>query len=379
MAHRMDTEDRDLLMIPGPVSVEDDVLAALARPIRPHYGKDWVALYEGLCSRLARIFQTRSEVHLLFGPGSAAMEMALGSVLGPGEEVLVAVNGFFGERIARVARALQLEVLRVEAPLGRPVDADQVEAALSQHPRVRAVALVHHETMTGVLNPVAEVAGRAGARGALAVVDAVSSLGGTQLDMDSWGLDLCVSVANKCLGGPVGVAPIACSERAREAMDDGRPKSAGWYLNLATWRRYREKWGPWHPHPTTMPVSAIQALSVAVDRILEMGLEEHLARHQRASSRLRAGLRQLGFELLVEDEHASPVTTAVASRPGMRVSHYIDWLQQRHGLRVAGGLGELAGRSFRVGTMGRAIQPEVVDRYLAATREYLEREFGLAP
>jgi alanine-glyoxylate transaminase/serine-glyoxylate transaminase/serine-pyruvate transaminase len=202
-------------------------------------------------------------------------------------------------------------------------------------------------------------------------VDAVASLGGVPLEMDAWGIDLCVGVGNKCLGAPVGVAPIAVGERGWAAVDDGRRKIAGWYLNLATWRRYGEMWAGWHPSPTTMPSNACLALAAAVTEVLERGLEAHQARLARAAARVREGLGELGFEMVIADGSASPVTTAVWALPGMDVADYLEWLRSERGMRVGGGLGDLAGRAFRVGHMGRAAEPGVVDLYLRATAEYL--------
>lgn len=364
--------ERELLLIPGPVSVDEDVLDALARPIRAHYGRHWVELYQAVTHDLAGIFGTRSEVHLLFGPGSAGLEMGLASTLGPGDRLLVCANGFFGRRLVQIGQALGLAVEVVEAPLGQPIDPQDVRRALARAGHA-AVAVVHHETMVGGLNPVAQIAAAAEEADALVLVDAVSSLGGVDFRMDRWGVDIAVSVANKCLGAPAGLAPVAVSRRAWERVEDGRPKAAGWYLNLQTWRWYRREWGPWHPHPTTMPSSILEALAAALRRILDEGLEEHLARHAQAGARLRQGLRRLGFQLVAADEFASPVTTAVWALPGMDVNHYMAWLSREHGLRVSGGLAELAGKVFRVGTMGRAADPAVIERYLAATEAYLKR------
>ena len=368
----MRVDDRDLLLIPGPVTVTDDVLAALSLPIRPHYGVDWADAYRSVTAKVANVFLTREHVLLLFGPGMAAVEMAIRSTLAPGDEVVVTSNGMFGDRMVEVARAAGLEVHTVRPPLGEPIDPDVVRKILRERRGIRAVGLVHHETILGLLNPLEEICAVARDYDVLTIVDAVSSLGGVELRVDEWGIDLCISVANKCLGAPIGVARISVSRRAWDAVEDGRSKSAGWYLNLSTWRHYEEDWGAWHPHPTTMPTNVIEALAVAVDQILAEGLDAYQARHAAAASQVREGVRELGFELLVPDEVASPVTTAVRGRPGMDVSHYIDWLRERHRLRIAGGIGELRGVIFRIGHMGRATEPEAVSAYLAATAEYLE-------
>jgi len=361
----------ETLLIPGPVSVSSEVLTALARPVPAHYGEEWVELYHQLTVDLAGIFGTAGDVVLLFGPGTAALETCLASALASGDEVLVGTNGMFGERLADVARALGLVVHPVTAGEREPIQPENLARALERYPAARAFAVVHHETSVGLLNPVRELCSFASESGLLTVVDAVASLGGVPLEMDAWGIDLCVGVGNKCLGAPVGVAPIAVGERGWAAVDDGRRKIAGWYLNLATWRRYGELWADWHPSPTTMPSNACVALAAAVTEVLERGLEAHRARLARAAARVREGLGELGFEMVVADGSASPVTTAVWALPGMDVADYLEWLRSERGMRVGGGLGDLAGRAFRVGHMGRAAEPGVVDLYLRATAEYL--------
>ena len=227
MARGRPARRSELLLIPGPVSVDDEVLEALAQPVMAHYGDAWTALYFRTTADMQRIFRTSNEVHLVFGPGMSAIEMSVASVLSPGDRVLVPSNGVFGERMIEVARAHALEVVPVRPGPREPVSAEAVEAALDAHPDVRALAVVHHETSIGVINPVREIAALARRRGALSIVDAVSSAGGVELEVDGWEIDLCVTVANKCLGGVIGVAPIAIGPRAITALKDGRPKSAG--------------------------------------------------------------------------------------------------------------------------------------------------------
>jgi alanine-glyoxylate transaminase/serine-glyoxylate transaminase/serine-pyruvate transaminase len=364
---------RELLLIPGPVSVDDEVLEALAHPVRAHYGSEWTQLYKRVVGNLKTIFRTSGEVHLLFGSGMAGVEMCLGSVLSPGDAVLIASNGLFGDRMGDVARALHLEVVTLKPAPREPVTASAVAAELDRHPELRAVAVVQHETSIGILNEVRGIAGLARERGLLTIVDAISSLAGVELEMDAWWIDLCVGVGNKCLGGPIGVAPVAVGPRAMAAVQDGSRKAAGWYLNVATWHHYTELWKGWHPHPVTVPTNVIEAVDVAVGRVLERGLEEHMRRQAAARDTVREGLREMGFEMLVADEVASPVATAVLGRPGMDVVDYLRWLLDEHGMRIGGGFNEFAGRVFRVGHMGRAAQPEVVQAYLSATADYLEQ------
>jgi alanine-glyoxylate transaminase/serine-glyoxylate transaminase/serine-pyruvate transaminase len=369
-------EDSELLLIPGPVSVTQEVLDALSKPVRAHYGDEWTALYKKLTTEMQGIFRTSGDVFLVFGPGSAGIEMSLASTLGPGDEVLVPGGGFFADRVAELSRAIGLQVHELRPDGYRPLAPEAVERALRQHPNTRAVALVHHETDLGLINPVREITEVTRAHDALMVLDAISSLGGIELDMDGWGVDLCVAVGNKVLGAPVGVAPVAVGARAWRAVADGRPKTAGWYLNLETWRRYVELLGDWHPHPTTMPTNVMVAFDAALDQFLAEGQEARMQRLAAAAARVRDGLRELGFEMLVDDDAASPVYTAVLGLPGMDVRRFIRWLHEERGLHVSGGLGPLSGRIFRVGHMGAGADPAVVDRFLEAAGEYVEKADG---
>ena len=369
---RADEHRPELLLIPGPVSIDEEVLEVLGEPVWPHYGDYWTEVYLRTCANLRRILKTEGDVHLLFGPGMAGVEAVVTSLLGPGDEVLVPSNGFFGDRLGEVARGAGMTVVGVETAPREPISAAAVAAAMDAHPDLRAVCVVHHETSIGALNPVREIAALGRERGLLTIVDAVSSVGGVEFDMDGWGIDAAVTVANKALGAPVGVAPIAVGERATAALTDGRPKAAGWYLNLATWLRAATEMRAWHPHPTTMPTNVVRALDFAVGRLLEEGLDNQVRRFAAARDTVRSGLRELGFEMMVPDEVASPVTTAVMGLPGMDLPAYMRWLLEEHGMRIGGAFGQFAGKMFRVGHMGKASDPAVIDRYLSLTAEYLE-------
>lgn len=369
-------EEREFLMIPGPVSVDDDVLEALGRPVRAHYGDEWARLYGHALAGMREVFRTKGEVFLLFGSGMAGVEMCIASVLAPGDEVVVGANGTFGQRTADVARANGLRVHVVEPEGAAPVTAAMVRDALDKHPAARAVCVVHHETSIGVLNEVEAIARMARERGVLTIVDGISSVGGVPFDMDAWGVDLCVTVANKCIAGPIGVAPVAAGPRALEALGDGRTKAAGWYLNLATWRTFARELAGYHPHPTTMPTNVIEAFDVALSDLLEEGVENRWRRLARARDRVREGLEEMGFSMLAPLASASPVTTAAYGLPGMDVPDYMSWLLREHHIRIGGGLGPLSGKIFRVGHMGRAAEPDAIDRYLRLTAAYVGEPQG---
>ena len=361
------------LFIPGPATAEPEVLAALAEPIRPHYGPDFVAEYNGCRERFQQVLRTENDLFLIVGPGTAALDAAFGSALPDGSRALVPVNGLFGARVAEMLRANRCEVEELSFDFGQPIDADQVAERLRAG-GFEVVAWVHHETSTGVINPVEPICRAARETGALTAIDAISSLAGTELAVDDWGVDFCVSVANKGLAAPPGLAAISVSEQAWKAIDDN-PDRRGWYLDLRTWRRYDSEWTDWHPYPTTVPTGVLAAVDTSLRMILAEGLDVRIVQTRDAALRVREGLRQLGFRMFVGDEFASPITTAVYPHADLPVEEMIVALREQHGIYISGGLGPLAGKIFRIGHMGRSIVKEETDLLLATIGGLLaERE-----
>lgn len=371
------SDDSDFhLFIPGPAASTPEVVAATGRPIMPHYGPQFVAAYNRCIDLFKVVFQTQSDVFLIVGPGTAALDAAMGSALPDGARVLVPANGFFGTRMAQMCRAHRAEVDVVEFPVGRAIDADEVRRRLAAAAKpYDAVAWVHHETSTGVLNPVAEVAALAREHGALTIIDAVASLGGVDVQVDAWGVDLCVSVANKCLAAPPGVSAITVSPRAWEAID-ANPASRSWYLDLRTWRSYREDWAGWHPYPTTVASNVIDAINTSLEQILEEGLDVRIRRTAEAAAAVRGRLGEMGFEMFVDEGVASPVTTAVRAHPELPPAALESYLVERS-IYISGGLGDLAGKIFRIGHMGRAIERAEVELLLDEIENAL-RDAGVA-
>lgn len=375
------------LFIPGPCEVDEEVLEAMAQPTLQHYGDEWLEIYHEVLGLLKQVFQTQNDLFMVPGAGSAALDMAFGSLLASGETVVVGDNGFFGERLGTIASAYGLRIVPFTAPQGRPLDPSDLRRVLAQTPAARAVAVVHHETATTVLNPLRELADVAHQAGLPIIVDAVASLGGTPLPVDEWGIDVCVTVANKCLECPPGLGFISVSPRAWEWVDRPPPppplgggrggQSHGWYLNLRTWRQYAVEWGDWHPSPVTMPTNNVLGLRVGLWRILGEGLEAHFARYRRAAQAVRRGLAELGFEMWVEESFASPIATAVRARPEFEVHELMEYLAQAHNILISGGIGSLRGKIFRVGHMGKAATRPYLMEFLFAVETFLRCK-GLA-
>jgi alanine-glyoxylate transaminase/serine-glyoxylate transaminase/serine-pyruvate transaminase len=288
-----------------------------------------------------------------------------------GEKVLAARNGFFGQRMGIIAQSYGLEVHTVDAPQGRPIDPGAIRRLLSAEPGIQAVGLVHLETSTGVLNPLQEIAAISNEFDVPLVVDAVSSLGGIPLPVDAWGIDVCVTVINKCLGCPPGAAPMSVSRRAWDQIERKGDRAHGWYLDLSVWKHYADNWASWHPYPTTLPTNNIVALLVSLCRIFDRGLEAHYAQFAQVAQTIRSRLAQLGFEMLTPEAHTSPLITAVRGLPGMDIDDFRRYLVAEWQIMIAGGLEELSGKIFRVGHIGKATSPEYVERFLDGVDAYL--------
>jgi len=365
------------LLIPGPVEAEDSVLDALSAQTIPHYGPVFMALFHDTTEKLQRLFETKGDVIMVPGPGTAAIDAAVGSLIMPGSSAVVVNNGFFGTRLAQITRAYGVHVHELRAPWGQPVLASDLRALLKDvQPKaerdgapVHALVLVHHETSTGVLNPLEELASAGREHGLAVIVDAVASWGGVRIPVDAWGIDACISVGNKCLGAPPGVAVAAISERAWQ-MAAENPAPHGWYLNLKTWRYYMDEWD-WHPYPTTMPTNNIAALNRALGNVFDKGVDEFRVGFTAAAERARAGLGRLGFTLFPEPGYAAPVISAMNGQPGVDLNDMLRYLRDERGYMLGGGIADLHGKIFRVGHMGLARMPEVVDGLIEATADYL--------
>ncbi len=365
------------LFIAGPVDVFDDVLAAAGSQVVAHYGRDFVALYHRVQNLLRPLIGSSGDIFLMPGPGTAGLDACIGSLLHTGQRILVPVSGFFGERLAAVARASGLEPVTEEFAWGTPVEPARIRKRLKQERGIAALAVVHHETSTGVLNPLAEIVAAAHDAGVPVIVDAVASAGGVPIDMDGLGIEFLVTVANKALESPPGLAIVAVAPRAWELMHEGGPRHHGWYLDLRTWRDYATRWADWHPYPTTLPTNILKALDAALTRIHQEGIDRHFARFVETSERVRGGLRDMGFEMFVEGQYACPVVSAVRARSEFSVSELTAYLRDERDIMIAGGLGPLEGQIFRVGHMGKATTQEYIDAFLRAMEDFLRMK-GLA-
>ncbi|RPI98705.1 MAG: alanine--glyoxylate aminotransferase family protein [Chloroflexi bacterium] len=360
------------LMIPGPIELENEVLDQMGAPVQAHYGAEWVPVHNETIDLLQQVFGTTGKVFMLPGSGSLALDAVIHSTFAPGDRIAVGMNGFFGTRLQEVLAANGIDTVKVEASPGDLLDPKVFEKVLANDPTIRGVAAVHLETSTAVLNPVRAIAEVARAHNSLMMADAVSSLGGTPLNMDEWGIDLCVSASQKGLGGAAGLGIAAVGPRAWTTIEQNAAHARSWYLDLRRWQWYVENWGDWHPFPITMPTVIVLGLRCALRSLLGAGLDHRLARYEILARRLRDGLADLDMALFVPEDRMAPVLTAAYCPPGVSSGDVIRYLEQEHHIKITAGFGEFKERVIRIGHMGGAITEQDIDDLLAALRAYLQ-------
>jgi alanine-glyoxylate transaminase/serine-glyoxylate transaminase/serine-pyruvate transaminase len=361
--------DRFQLSLPGPTEYDPEVLQELMRPTLPHYGELWMCMYEQLVTRLKELYGTTGTVYTIPGSGSAAIDAVFTSL--GAKRGIVLSNGAFGERISVIASRHLASVRVIERSAGESFDPEAIEDVAKKE-RYDLLAMVHGETSTGMLNQLTEVAAICRRQGLLFIVDAISTLGGSPLRMDDEGIDFCVSASQKAVGAPPGIAMVAVNARGWAAMPPER-EIRGWYLNLRTWKSYGEEWGDWHPYPVTLPVSLLFCLNKALEILLREGLQERWRRHARVSEETQARLVRLGIAPFIDrpDCRLSTVTAAVLPS-GLSSSDLQAFLQKRFGIFIAGGIGPLRQRIFRIGHMGYSAQSYLIARVLAGVRDFME-------
>lgn len=364
----LNTSNR-ILMGPGPSDVHPRVLKAMATPLVGHLDPEFVTIMDEIKSMVQATFQTKN--HLTFvvsAPGSAGMETCLVNLLEPGDEVVICIHGVFGGRMTDIAERCGAKVTKVEAPWGEPIGPQQVKEALAKT-KPKLVAIVHAETSTGVLQPLEEISEMVHDAGALLVVDAVTSYCGADLRVDEWGIDAIYSGTQKCLSAPPGLSPVSFSDRALAVLDNRKTKVQSWFLDLSLVKNY---WaGAKRAYHHTAPVSAMYALREAYRLVLEEGLENRFARHQRNHELLKKGLEALGFEFLVEEAYRLPMLNAVKVPEGVDEGAIRKRLLEEYNIEVGGGLGKFAGKIWRVGLMGESSTPNHVNVLLSALRDLM--------
>ncbi len=312
------------------------------------------------------------------GTGTSGLETIMLNLVEPGDEVIVGVIGYFGQRLRELAERARGSVRVIEAPLGEIIAPDRIQRELAKKP-AKLIALVHAETSTGAEQPIAEVAEIARRYDALMVIDCVTSLAGMPVEIDDWRVDAAGSCTQKCLGAPPGLAPVTFGPRAMDVVRNRKTKPSTWYLDLNLLFQYwgEERASQQRVFHHTAPVSSIYALHEALRLVLEEGLEARWERHGRAHDTFREGLGYLGLSLFTPAAHQLPMLNVV------RIPEGIDDVRVRRALlerdiEISGGFGPLKGKTWRIGLMGTNADPERIHRLLGALEEVL-REEGWRP
>lgn len=341
-----------LLLGPGPSNVHPRVYQAMMTPVIGYLDPEFLQLLDDTQRPLRALFRTANDLTIaISGTGSAGMEAAIYGITSPGDEVVVCVNGFFGTRMADMVRRCGGSPVLVEAEWGQIIEPEQVERKLREHPGAVAVAIVHGETSTGVLQPLEEISRVAHGQNALMIVDAVTSLSGCELRVDDWEIDVCYSGTQKCLSAPPGLAPITFSPRAMEVVEKRSEPVRSWYLDVGMLGKY---WGggETRSYHHTPPMSMLYALRESIRLVLEEGLDARIARHRHNAEAFWSGLEAMGLKLHVPDAFRLPPLTTVHVPSGVDDLALRRGLLEEHGIEVGAGFGPLQGQVLRIGLMG---------------------------
>ena len=360
-----------LLMGPGPSDVPARVLQAMAAPSIGHLDPCFLSTMDETQQLLRHLFQTENPLTIpVSGTGSAGMETCFVNLVEPGDEVVVCVNGVFGTRMSDIVGRIGGRLTRVDAPWGRAMDLEAVRRAV-RGGSPKLLAVVHAETSTGVCQPLDDLAAIAKEAGALFLVDTVTSLGGMEVAVDRTGIDAVYSGTQKCLSCPPGLAPISFSRAAVQALENRKSPVVSWYLDMGMVRNY---WGGERKYHHTAPVNMIYGLREALRLIAEEGLEARSRRHRLNHRALVAGIEAMGLSMLVPQAERLPMLNTVCIPDGADDKKTRGALLNQFGIEIGGGLGELAGRTWRVGLMGHSSRRKNVCLFLAALETVLRAQ-----
>jgi len=341
------------LRIPGPTPCPPEVLQAMGRQMINHRGPEFQRILNDVTDKLKRVFQTRNDVLIFTGSGTAGLEAAIVNILSPGDKVLSVSIGVFGDRFASIAQQFGAEVISLKVEWGRVADPEEIRQAIQANPDIKAVLVTHNETSTGVTNDLGAISPVVKESGKLLIVDAISSLGSIDLPVDDWHCDVVVTGSQKGWMVPPGLAMVSVSPEAWQAHSEARMPRFYWDFTRA--KSYLEKGqNPWTP-----AVSVVFALSVALEMMLKEGLPNVVARHARIGQMTRDGVKSLGLPLFAEESHASNTVTAVAAPDGLDIKTLRQVMKDEHQIVLAGGQQRLDGKIFRIGHLGWVTEAEI--------------------
>lgn len=373
-AHRIEAPQLEmpfrLLLGPGPSNPHPRVLQAMAMNEVGHLDPKFISLMNEVQELLRYAWQTDNQFTIpVSGTGSAAMEATLANTVEPGDVVLIGVKGVFGERLCDMASRYGADVRRLEKPWGEVFTLEEIRAGLETH-RPAILGLVHAETSTGALQPMEGIGQLCREFDTLLLLDTVTSLGGVPVFLDEWLVDMAYSGSQKCLSCPPGIAPLTFGERAMARLSNRSTKVANWYLDMTMVGKY---WGPDRTYHHTAPINMNYGLREALLLVAEEGLENRWKRHQENAEMLWAGLEELGISCHVAKEYRLASLTTALIPEGIDGKAVSGQLLQNYNIEMAAGLGQLAGKVWRIGLMGFNSRRENVTLLLAALKDTLAR------
>lgn len=358
------------LMGPGPSTVPQRVLRAMASPTLGHLDPRYIEIMDETCSKLRKVLQTDNLLTFpVSGTGMAGMECVVSNLMEPGDEAIVCVNGVFGKRLVEVMERNGVTVHVLDVEWGKVFTDEQIAEAVQRHSKAKALAIVHAETSTGAHQPLEGIAKLLNEEGMLLIVDAVSSLAGHPVKVDEWHIDAVYSATQKCLSCPPGLSPVSFSGHALEVIERRKTKVQSWYFDVSLLKDYYTGSGKRSYHHTA-PVNMVYALNESLSIILEEGLEASFDRHEKLHRRLRAGLEELGMTFI--PDHSLHTLNCVKIPDGVDDEAIRARLLETYGIEIGGGLGPFAGEAWRIGLMGHSASRANVDMLIAALYDCLD-------
>ena len=360
------------LRIPGPTPLPERVVRAMSRPLLDHRGPEFAEVIHEVTAGAKRVFKTGNDLLLLTSSGSGGLESAVANLVSPGDKVVAAVIGNFGERFAEIARRYGCEVVRYEVEWGQPTEPQDLRALLRSHPDAGVVLLTHNETSTSVTNPMADLARVVNEEGRISVVDGVSSISSIPIEVDAWGVDVAVSGSQKGWMSPPGIALVSISKAAWDRQ--ARSTAPRFYFDWTEAQKFSAKGST----PYTPAESVLFAMQEGIRMLEEEGLDNVYARHRRLADATAAGLQAIGFTLLAADGYRSATVTAALPPAGLDDPDSLrKLLREKYGVVIAGGQGKMTGKMIRVGHLGAVAEGDVI-QVLWALEQALE-EMDIAP
>lgn len=358
-----------ILMGPGPSNVHYRVLKAMSTPLVGHLDPQFLYMMDDTCDLLRNLFQTKNRLTIpISGTGSAGMEAAFVNFIEQADTVIIGVNGLFGERMSDVADRSGAKVIRVEEEWGKIIEPERMIQAMKRNPEAKLCAVVHAETSTGARQPLEEIGGFCKSKEILFLVDTVTSLGGCEVKVDDWGIDICYSGTQKCLSVPPGLSPITINQKGMDVLHSRKKKVQSWYLDLTMIERY---WGEERFYHHTAPISMLYALREGLRIIFEEGLEARFQRHQTLGDRLKMELEGFGFKLFAQEGYRLPMLTSVTLPDWIDDVPTRKRLLEQYSIEVGGGLGQVKGKIWRIGLMGETCRIQSIHSLMGALKEIL--------